>query len=150
MSYAQTITTTIRNEFDNKYGLKTRMTVAKMKKEQRLVKYLERSTPITTEVVDEVKSPDTAYDICLVHTIKDENGSWIYDDQTYIGVETDKVLTDDILNNPRKVLKWLRDNDYLDDSSKGKVKVVYDDDTVEIQMKSNGKPFMAIHLQYDI
>ena len=147
MSYAQTITTTIRNEFDNKYGFKTRMTVTKMKKEQRLVKYLERSTPITTKVVDEVKSPDTVYDICAVDAIKDDTGSWSYNDQTSVGQTTDKILTDDILDNSRKVLKWLRDNDYLDDSSKGKVKVFSDDNIVEIQFKNTGKPFLAIYIQ---
>lgn len=147
MSYAQTITTTIRNEFDNKYGLKTRMTVAKMRKEQRLVKYLERSMPITTKVVDEVKSPDTVYDICAVDAIKDDTGSWTYNDQTYIGQTTDKILTDDILGNSRKVLKWLRDNNFLDDISKGKVKVASDDNVVEIQFKSTGKPFLVIYIQ---
>lgn len=147
MSYAQMITATIRNEFDNKYGFKTRMTVTKMKKEQRLVKYLERSMPITTKVVDEVKSPDTVYDICAVDAIKDDTGSWSYNDQTYVGQTTDKILTDDILDNSRKVLKWLRDNDYLDDSSKGKVKVSGDDNVVEIQFKNTGKPFLAIYIQ---
>ena len=147
MSYAQMITTTIRNEFDSKYGLKTRMTVAKMKKEQRLVKYLERSTPIKFKGAEESVSPDTVYDICSIDAIKDNNGSWSYNDQYYVGQATDKVLTDDILNNSRKVLKWLRDNDYLDDSSKGKVKVVNDDNVVEIQMKSNSKPFLAIYIQ---
>jgi len=147
MSYAQTISTTIRNDFDNKYGLKSRMTVAKMKKEQRLVKYLERSTPITTKVVDEVKSPDTVYDICAVDAIKDDTGSWSYNDQTSVGQTTDKILTDDILDNSRKVLKWLRDNNFLDESSKGKVKVDSDDNVVEIQFKNTGKPFLAIYIQ---
>jgi len=147
MSSAQTITTTIRNEFDNKYGFKTRMTVTKMKKEQRLVKYLERSTPITTKVVDEVKSPDTVYDICAVDAIKDDTGSWSYNDQTSVGQTTDKILTDDILDNSRKFLKWLRDNNFLDESSKGKVKVFSDDNIVEIQFKNTGKPFLSIYIQ---
>lgn len=147
MSYTNLLSTTIRDEFGQKYFTTKRMTVAKFKRQQKLVKYLERSCPITTkDTMVEVEDSVTVYDICSIDAVKDETGGWMWNDQHHAGSATNEVLTDDILDNSRKVLKWLRDNDYLGDDSKGKVKVAKDDYLVEIQIKSNGKPFLAIHL----
>lgn len=147
MSYTNLLSTTISDEFGKKYFTTKRMTIAKFKRQQKLVKYLERSCPIATkDTMIEVENSVKVYDICSIDVIKDETGGWMWNDRYYVGDTTNEVLTDDILNNSRKVLKWLRDNDYLGDDSKGKVKVVKEDNIVEIQIKSNGKPFLAIHL----
>lgn len=132
MTYFNQLSTAMKSEFENKYGLKTRMTVAKYKKQAKMVKYLERSCPIT------VLKP--SYVIRMIDPINCD-GQWSWNDSTVVGSFHED---EEILGDNRKLLKWARDNDYLNESSKGKVSVVDHGDMVEIVQKSNGMPIMAI------
>jgi hypothetical protein len=44
---------------------------------------------------------------------------------------------------PRKVLQWLRENEYLTETSKGKVLVEDHGDVIEIIKKNTGEPIYA-------
>lgn len=135
MTYSNQISAAMKSEFENKYNLNTRMTVAKYKKQAKMVKYLERSCPITVRTK---QTSQPSYEVRLVDAYK-YDGQWSWNDSTVAGKLDDISL----LDNNRKLFKWMRDNDYLDDSSKGKISVVDNDDVIEIVKKSNGMPMIA-------
>lgn len=47
---------------------------------------------------------------------------------------------------PRRILRQLRIWDYLAETSKGKLRVVMEDDIIEIQEKNTGRPILALLL----
>ena len=47
---------------------------------------------------------------------------------------------------PRRILRQLRIWEYLTDASKGKLRVVFEGDVIEIQDKNTGRPIMALLL----
>ena len=78
-----------------------------------------------------------------IDALKDE-GSWVWN-ESY-------VLADDVFwcaadFTPRKILRQLREWDFLAPTSKGRIRVVDEGDLVEIQEKSTGRPILALLIQ---
>lgn len=78
---------------------------------------------------------------------RDEEGLWFWNESF--------ILADDVFWNsedftPRKILKQLRNWNFLSPSSKGRVRVVDEGDLVEVQEKSTGRPILALLVQETI
>ena len=76
-----------------------------------------------------------------IDALRDKEGLWSWNDSF--------ILADDIFWNakdftPRKILKQLRNWNFLSAASKGQVRVVDEGDLVEVQEKSTGRPILAL------
>ena len=79
-----------------------------------------------------------------IDALRDEEGHWSWNESF--------VLADDVFWNsedftPRKILKQLRNWNFLSAASKGQVRVVDEGDLVEVQEKSTGRPVLALLIQ---
>lgn len=83
------------------------------------------------------------FELCSIDAWAEPEGGWCWNDS--FRLEEGIVFADDALT-PRKILKALRDWDYLADGSKGRLRVVEDWPVIEIQNKSNGCPYLALQL----
>lgn len=72
---------------------------------------------------------------------RDGEGLWYWNESF--------ILADDVFWHaedftPRKILKQLRNWNFLSRASKGQVRVVDEGDLVEVQEKSTGRPILAL------
>ena len=70
------------------------------------------------------------------------DGSWTWNNWHSVG-NIDKADFEKLKTN-RQIMKWFRENDYLNSGSKGKIKIVDDGHNIVICAKSNEEPFYAI------
>lgn len=143
-NYTANVNATIAFE-TAKTPINARITVAKQKRIARLVKLREMSTPINTMTSASELHDDTIYTLLYVDAVRNDTG-WDWD--TITKVKRDIILSDDsdVIGNSRKFLKWLRDEGWLTDKSKGKVKVNFNDspNIIIIENKNTGEPLVAL------
>lgn len=87
----------------------------------------------------------TEFKLLSIDAWRDGECHWVWND--FYLIEEGICFTDDskVLKSSRELLKYLRDNlAVLSDYSKGKVRVVWDCDIIEIQEKNTGKPIFAL------
>lgn len=137
-TYATKLLNAIETE-SRKIPLNAKVTKAKQRRMARMVKHLEMCFPTPTPL--EIEVHEMEYRIVTVEAWRCD-GNWTWNSSSTIGETND--ITEDELNNPRKVLKWLRDAGFLDESSKGKVSVDNDGFVVEVQRKGTKEPILAI------
>lgn len=73
----------------------------------------------------------------------EQAGDYSWNEWFDIG-DMDKATFETIGNSTRKILKWLRDENYLSDQSKGKLYVEDDECNLVIVKRSNHCPLIAI------
>ena len=83
------------------------------------------------------------FELRSVDAWAEPGGGWFWNDSHIL--EEGIVFGDDALTS-RRICKALRDWNYLSDYSKGRVRVVDDWPTIEIQNKNNGQPLLALQL----
>lgn len=154
MKYSMNLISTISGE-SGKHGFVGRMKESKAKRFTRLVRYLERAVPIETkkervrqETPVTVQSDTTDnyanYKLLTIDAIR-EDGSWSWNDVRLVEEGIFIAEDSELLGNSRKLLKWMRDQEWLGSGSKGKVTIDWGDyDIIEIQSKSTGEPIMAL------
>lgn len=159
-------------------GNNPRISPARMKKTKRLFKLLDMTSPKPTNnavhVGDDVQVSressdrdealaaftkegkvildDFKYHNCTLISIdawRDSEGGWDWNDMHK--VEHDIMISEDsdILSNSRKCLAWFRQQGWLTDASKGKVRVDFNDDIIDgilivIENKNTGEPILAL------
>lgn len=79
------------------------------------------------------------YEIRSVEAWRDDG--WVWNDSFV--VEEEVYFAESALTN-RKILRWFRDQGYLNDSSKGKVTVEDYGDIIEICVRGTGEPLFAM------
>ena len=78
--------------------------------------------------------------ILQIDALHDGHG-WFYNNWFSL---SERTIGDDILNSNRKLLRYLRDQEFLSDASKGQLSVYNDGYNIEIRIKSNQKPIYAL------
>ena len=79
----------------------------------------------------------------ITDALKDSKHGWVWN-ESYV-LADDLVFCETELT-PRKILRKLREWEYLTQSSKGRVRVEDYGELVEIQEKSTGRPIFAVLL----
>ena len=72
-----------------------------------------------------------------------ENNSWNWNNWFLIGTISEDEFTE-ISKSNRKLLKYMRDEGYLSDQSKGKISIEDDQYNIVFCDKVNGRPLYAI------
>lgn len=123
-----------------KTPITARSTKAKQRRLARLVKHLEMSCPVSQTVVAEESD---SYKLLSISALRDDCG-WSWNDVSVVDEKVDMDTVDGLYGNSRKFLKFARDNGWLSEASKGKVKVEFSDDIIEIQSKNTSEPILAL------
>lgn len=116
-------------------------TKAKQKKLSRMIKCLEKATPFSVKS-DPVEY--STYKLVSIDAWADE-GSWVWNNHFLVEEGIYIAEDSDLLGNSRKLLKWMRDQGWLSEESKGKLAVDWSDlDVIEIVNKNTREPYLAL------
>lgn len=137
MTYFTNLATTINRIESHNNG--QRMTKAKEQRISRLKRHLKMAVPVKTSYEEE-----SGYNVYSISAVRDDSG-WSWDNKFKMN-NNSITINEETLHNSRKLLKLCRDEGWLSEMSKGKVKVDYvngDGQIVEIINKNTLEPLIA-------
>lgn len=135
MTYSANLATTIKHI--ERHVVDKRMTKAKAERINRLKRHLNMAMPVVTTDDHNIEDSMVTYNVFSIDAVRDENG-WSWNDKFKMD-DFQVQLDDTTVSNSRKLLKLCREQGWLTEQSKGKVKVDYvngDNEIIEVINKN--------------